>query len=133
MSSRLSVIFYIILCLELGVALIVLPWIPYGWLGLSLGDWGSNYFLVFAARKTGYYGLQTFVSSGWVRGAVSGFGVLNLGMGLWELVHFRQTVRAMDAGSDVPVVREEARKSSPVNATQSDKTDPLSDYRRPND
>src|SRR5712692_3694388 len=131
MSSRLSVIFYIILCLEIGVVLAVLPWVPQGWMGLS--DWGNNYFLLLAARKTGFYGLQSFMASGWVRGAVSGFGVLNLGMAFWEIVHFRQTVRAMDAGSDVPVVREEARKSSPVNATQSDKTDPLSDYRRPND
>ena len=131
MSSRLSVIFYIILCFEMGIVLTVLPWVPQGWMGLS--DWGNNYFLLLAARKTGFYGLQSFMASGWVRGAVSGFGVLNLGMAFWEIVHFRQTVRAMDAGSDVPVVREEARKSSPVNATQSDKTDPLSDYRRPND
>src|SRR5215471_686853 len=133
MSSRLSVIFYIILCLELGIALIVLPWIPYGWLGLSLGDWGNNYFLVLAARKTGYYGLQTFVSSGWVRGAVSGLGALNLGMGLWEVFHFRQAVRALDAG--LPSV-----ESSPQRKTQnqvsdapaSPKTDPLSDYPRRN-
>ena len=133
MSSRLSVIFYIILCIELGVALIVLPWIPYGWLGLSLGDWGSNYFLVLAARKTGYYSLQSFVSSGWVRGAVSGLGVLNLGMGLWELTHFRQTVRALDAG--LPSVESSRQKNSQNqigDAPASAKTDPLSDYPRRN-
>ena len=78
MSSRLSVIFYILVCIELGLALAVLPWIPYGWLGLSLSDWSSNYFLVLAARKTGHYELQSFVASGWVRGAVSGLGLLNL-------------------------------------------------------
>ena len=131
MSSRLSVIFYIILCFEIGIVLTVLPWVPQGWMGLS--DWGNNYFLLLAARKIGFYGLQSFMASGWLRGAVSGLGILNLGMAFWEIAHFRQTVRAMDAGSDAPVVREDARKSSPVNATQSDKTDPLSDYRRPND
>jgi len=131
MSSRLSVIFYIILCFEIGIVLTVLPWVPQGLLGLS--DWGNNYFLLLAARKIGFYGLQSFMASGWVRGAVSGLGVLNLGMAFWEILHFRQTVRAMDAASNVPAARENARKSSPVNATQSDKTDPLSDYRRPND
>src|SRR2546426_8854077 len=95
MSSRLSVIFYIILCFEIGIILTALPWVPHGWMGLS--DWGNNYFLLLAAHKTGY-GFQRFVSSGWVRGAVSGLGILNVAMGFWELIHFRQTVRALDAG-----------------------------------
>ena len=130
MSSRLSVIFYIILCLELGAALVVLPWIPYGWLGLSLSDWGNNYFLVMAARKTGLDGLQGLVASGWVRGAVSGLGVLNLAMGFWELFHFRQTVRALDAG--LPSVESSRRETAATNAAPSAKTDPLSDYPRRN-
>jgi len=37
------VVFYIILCLEIGIFLTVLPWWPQGMLGLS--DWGNNYFL----------------------------------------------------------------------------------------
>ena len=45
MSAKLSVIFYIILCLEIGIVLTLLPWIPQGTLGLS--DWGNNYFLLF--------------------------------------------------------------------------------------
>src|SRR5260370_21189356 len=109
MSSRLSVIFYIILCLELGAALVVLPWIPYGWLGLSLSDWGNNYFLVMAARNTGLYGLQGLVASGWVRGAVSGLGGFNLAMGFCEFFHFRQTVRALDPG--LPPVRSPPRNT----------------------
>ncbi len=96
MSARLSVILYIILSWEIGLALAVLPWIPQGMFGLS--DWSNNYFLLLAASKTGFYGLQTFVASGWVRGAVSGLGILNLGMAVWELTHFRQTVRALQAG-----------------------------------
>jgi hypothetical protein len=133
MSSRLSVVFYIILCLELGAALVVLPWIPYGWLGLSLSEWGNNYFLVMTARKTGFYWLPTLVASGWVRGAVSGLGVLNLAMGFWELFHFRQTVRALDAG--LPSVESSRRKTSETAATNvaaAAKTDPLSDYPRRN-
>ncbi|HEY2961229.1 MAG TPA: hypothetical protein VGJ37_02365 [Pyrinomonadaceae bacterium] len=93
MSARLSVIFYIILCLEIGIFLTVGPWWPQGMWGLS--DWGNNYFLLYAARKTGIQGLQAIVASGWVRGAVSGVGLLNLGIAIWEIFHFKQTVNAL--------------------------------------
>ena len=121
MSSKLSVIFYIILCLEIGIVLACLPWIPQGLFGLS--DWSNNYFLVLAARKTGFYGLQSFVASGWVRGAVSGVGLLNIGMAVWEIIHFRETVRSLDEGSA-------PKKVSPPNASQNPTADPLSDYKR---
>ena len=58
MSAKLSVIFYIILCLEIGIVLTLLPWITYGTLGLS--DWGQNYFLLYATRKTGVHALQNY-------------------------------------------------------------------------
>ena len=128
MSSRLSVVFYIIVCLEIGIVLTVLPWVPHGWLGLS--DWGSNYFLLLAAHKTGY-GVQRFVASGWVRGAVSGIGIVNLAMGFWELLHFRQTVRLLDSGP--PPVESSRQKFSGRPASdhaKSVKADPLSDYPR---
>ena len=130
MSSRLSVTFYIILCLEIGIVLTVLPWVPHGWWGLS--DWGNNYFLLLAAHKTGY-GVQRFVASGWVRGAVSGLGILNLGMGFWELFHFRKTVRALDAGlSSVENSPKQSVKPFIADDAQSVKADPLSDYPRRN-
>ena len=93
MSAKLSVIFYIILCIEIGIFLTVLPWWPQGMWGLS--DWGNNYFLLYAARATGIQGLQSVVASGWVRGAVSGVGLLNLGIAVWEIFHFKQTVTAL--------------------------------------
>lgn len=130
MSSRLSVIFYIILCLEIGILLTVLPWVPHGWLGLS--DWSNNYFLLLAAHRAGY-GVQRFVASGWVRGAVSGIGVLNLGMGLWEAINFRQTVRALDSGHpSVESSRRKVPESVAANDAQPGKADPLSDYPRRN-
>ena len=130
MSSRLSVIFYIILCLEIGLVLTVLPWVPHGWLGLS--DWGNNYFLLLAAHKTGY-GVQRFVASGWVRGAVSGIGVLNLGMGVWELINFRQTVRALDSGLlSVESSRRKVPERVAADGVKPAKADPLSDYPRRN-
>jgi hypothetical protein len=96
MSAKLSVIFYIILCLEIGIVLTLLPWIPQGFLGLS--DWGNNYFLLYAARKFGF-GLQSVVASGWVRGAVTGLGLLNLGMAFWEIFNFKHTLHALETNA----------------------------------
>lgn len=124
MSAKLSVIFYIVLCLEIGIVLTLLPWIPQGFLGLS--DWGNNYFLLYAARKTGLYGLQTVVASGWVRGAVTGLGILNLGMAFWEIFHFRQTLNALRGITSPAVV-------SQSNATQPAKANHVSDHERRDD
>jgi len=122
MTARLSVIFYIILCLEIGIFLTVAPWWPQGMLGFS--DWGNNYFLLYAARKTGYQGLQVVVASGWVRGAVSGVGLLNLGIAFWEIFNFKQTVQALQR----QLVGPQAKDVDPPNPT-----DNLSDNERQND
>ncbi len=97
MASRLTVIFYILLCLEAGIFLTLLPW----WQPWGMGDWGDNFFLVMVAQKTGLVGLQRAVASGWVRGAVTGVGLLNLAMAFWEMFHFNQTVRRFQ-GADAP-------------------------------
>ena len=123
MSAKLSVIFYIILCLEIGIALAVLPWWPHGMWGL--GDWGNNYFLLYAARKTGIQGLQTVVASGWVRGAVSGVGILNLGIAFWEILNFKRTVAALQ--------NETASAKRSTNDVRSATADHLSDYERHDD
>ena len=132
MSAKLSVIFYIILCLEIGIVLTLLPWIPQGTLGLS--DWGNNYFLLYAARKTGSYTLQTVVASGWMRGAVTGIGLLNLGIAFWEIFHFKQTVRALQesvepAGNS----KKEVERYYPSASSSSPKATDLSHHERPDD
>ncbi len=125
MSAKLSVIFYIILCLEIGIVLTLLPWIPQGTLGLS--DWGNNYFLLYAARKTGSYALQTVVASGWMRGAVTGIGLLNLGIAFWEIFHFRQTVAALQATVERPA---SARPDVFQSSTPPPRAADLSDHER---
>lgn len=92
MSSRLTLIFFILLCLEAGLFLTFLPWMSF----FGLGDWGDNYFLVYAVHLTGLQSLQQAVASGWVRGAVSGLGIVNLLMAAWEIINFRRTVRALE-------------------------------------
>jgi hypothetical protein len=121
MASRLSVIFYILLCLEVGVVLTVLPWYhPFG-----LSDWADNYFLLYAAQRTGLRGLQHAISSGWFRGAVTGLGVINLGMAFWEMLHFRQTVRALEGSQPEP-----ERKTSKRDVSQAETAGNLPDNQR---
>jgi len=121
LSAKLSVIFYIILCLEIGIFLSVAPWWPHGMWGIS--DWGNNYFLLYAARKTGIQGLQAVVASGWVRGAVSGVGLLNLGIAFWEIFNFKRTVAALQ--------KETSRSTN--HAAEASTTDRLSDNERHDD
>ena len=124
MAAKLSVIFYIILCLEVGIVLTLLPWYsPFG-----LSDWGNNYFLLYAAQKTGLQGLQHAVASGWVRGAVTGLGLLNLGIAVWEIAHFRQTVSALTG--ETTATKKQSPPSSPTNAAQPATTDSLPDNER---
>ena len=115
MSARLSVIFYIVLCFEIGLVLTVVPWWPQGMWGFP--DWGNNYFLLYAAQKTGIQGLQAMVASGWVRGAVSGIGLLNLGIAVWEIFHFKQTVTALQSQiTPAPATRNDAAQPTTTNS-----------------
>jgi hypothetical protein len=133
MSAKLSVIFYIILCLEIGLVLTLLPWIPQGTLGLS--DWGNNYFLLYAARKTGLHALQTVVASGWIRGAVTGIGLLNIGIAFWEIFHFKQTVHNLEQSPDLQT-RPKQDVALPYKVTKAPgtaTTPPLPDHERQDD
>jgi hypothetical protein len=138
MSSKLTVVFYIILCLEAGVVLTLLPWVrPFG----LMGDWSDNYFLVYAAQQVGLTGLQSAVGSGWVRGAVTGLGVLNLLMAFWEMAHFNQTVRGLQTQADAHAAAQRASRpaaaTAPAHADENDAPRPqrasdLPDNGRPN-
>jgi len=120
MASRLTVIFYILLCLEAGLFLTLLPW----WQPWGMGDWGDNFFLVMVAQKTGFVGLQRAVASGWVRGAVTGVGLLNLAMAFWEMFHFRETVRKLQ-GADAPTPAHAPKPEAPAATDPFPTTDTL--------
>lgn len=96
MVAKLTVIFFIILCLLIGVYLILLPWISFG----MIGDWGDNFLLAFVSAKTNLPVLQKTVASGWVRGAVTGLGILNLVIAFWEMANFKQSVRMLESGEE---------------------------------
>src|SRR5689334_12758588 len=94
MVERLTVIFFITLCLLLGIYLTLLPWISFG----IVGDWGDNYLLVFVAEKTGLPLIQQTIASTWFRGAVTGLGIVNLIIAFWEIAHFKQSVMMLQGG-----------------------------------
>ena len=86
MVEKLTVIFFIILCLLLGIYLILSPWTD------LFGSWENNYLLYLASERAGFSALQTLVASTWFRGAITGLGVLNLLIAFWEAAHFRESV-----------------------------------------
>jgi len=97
MVAKLTVIFFIILCLLLGVYLILLPWWTFG----IIGDWGDNYLLAVVSEKANLPILRKTVNSGWIRGAVTGLGILNLFLAFWEMAHFKQSVQMLEGKSEV--------------------------------
>jgi len=87
MVERLTVVFFIILCVLLGCYLILAPW-----------DALFGPLLVYLSDKTGAPIVQQAVASTWFRGAVTGLGALNILIAIWELTHFRQSVDLLSGG-----------------------------------
>jgi hypothetical protein len=87
MSVKLTIVFFILICFEIGILLVILPWIP-------SPSWSENYLLVLAADKVHWPWLALAMKSGYTRGAVTGLGVLNILLGVWEIINFKKTARA---------------------------------------
>jgi hypothetical protein len=76
---RLTVLMFVFVCASVGVFLVILPWRP---------EWTHNYLLL------SYPGLRQFIASGFVRGVVSGLGMLDIWIGFWEAVHYHEEKRS---------------------------------------
>jgi hypothetical protein len=87
MSVKLTIVFFILICFEIGILLVILPWVP-------SPSWNENYLLVLAADKMHWPWLAVAIKSGYARGAVTGLGLLNIMLGVWEIIYFRKTARA---------------------------------------
>lgn len=94
MVERLTVIFFIALCLLLGLYLVLAPW------DALFGPWGENHLLVFLSDKTGSVVLQRAVASFWFRGAITGLGVLNIIIAGWEIFHFNSSVKMLQNSNE---------------------------------
>lgn len=87
MSAKLTIVFFILICFEIGILLVILPWVPFP-------SWNENYLLVLANDKFHWPWLATAMKSGYVRGAVTGLGLLNILLGVWEIINFKKTALA---------------------------------------
>lgn len=124
MSVKLTIVFFILICFEIGILLVILPWV-------SSPSWSENYLLVLAADKIQWPWLALAMKSGYTRGAVTGLGLLNILLGVWEIINFKKTARAFQAewqgdesyppSFDAPGVRD---NRPPVAATTVDQTGP---------
>jgi hypothetical protein len=83
-----------------GISLTLLPWMSYG----GLTDWGNNFLLNYISQTLNLPILQQFVASGWVRGAVTALGLLNIFIAFWEMAHFSQSVQHLEE-KDAPVTQ----------------------------
>jgi hypothetical protein len=91
MSAKITVIVYILICFEVGILLLILPWTRY---------WEDNVFLYFITGNLNAAWVSTFLTSGYVKGAVTGLGVLNILAGLLDILKFRESVQALVALGD---------------------------------
>jgi hypothetical protein len=88
MSAKITVIVYILICFEVGILLLILPWTPY---------WEDNFFLYYITNKLNAAWVPTLLTSGYVKGAVTGLGALNILAGLRDIIKFRESVDALAA------------------------------------
>lgn len=72
---RIGVLLFVFLCATLGVMLMILPWRP---------EWSDNPLLL------PYPTLRAVVASGFARGVSTGLGVLNVWIGFWEAIQYRE-------------------------------------------
>jgi hypothetical protein len=74
-TQFLTHLFFILFCLEIGLVLLLLPWTHL---------WDNNYFFSVTTQWSELW------FSFYLRGAISGLGILNLWIGLTEIWHMRR-------------------------------------------
>ena len=71
---RLSLVVFVIFCIELGMLLAVLPWTPV---------WMNN------ALVANSPVLKSLLQGDFIRGLVTGCGMVDIWIGIWEAVHYK--------------------------------------------
>jgi hypothetical protein len=72
---RAGVLLFVFLCATIGVMLMILPWRT---------EWADNHLLL------PYPTLLSIFASGFTRGVCTGLGVLNVWIGFWEAIQYRE-------------------------------------------
>lgn len=79
--NRLLAVAFILFCFEIGVFLVFVPWSVL---------WDSNVLLAYSPQ------LRSFLLNNFVRGAVSGLGVVDVALGLFELAVFWKSLKIIN-------------------------------------
>lgn len=72
--QRVFVVVYVLFCIELGLVLIVLPWTRFWFSDGWTGQWPA---------------FQHWMQQGFIRGSVSGLGLIDIWLGVVEAVRYR--------------------------------------------
>lgn len=72
--QRTCLIIYVLFCLEVGLMLTLVPWTQ---------AWTHNTFIF------GSQWLRSFLQTGFIRGLVTGIGLIDIWLGIWEAVQYR--------------------------------------------
>ena len=78
MVNKALFVIYVLCCLEVGIFLLVYPWMRL---------WDQNFLLQYSSY------LRVVLLNDFFRGAVSGLGIANLILGAWEVAHFQRYFR----------------------------------------
>ena len=78
MVNKVLFVIYVLYCLEVGIFLLVYPWMRL---------WDQNFLLQYSSY------LRVVLLDDFFRGAVSGLGIANLILGAWEVAHFQRYFR----------------------------------------
>ena len=82
--ARLMMVVFVAFCIEVGLILVAVPWIP--------KLWHENSLLL------GYPTLRAWLANDFVRGAITGVGLLDLWYGVYEAVHYHDPKPGPSAG-----------------------------------
>ena len=78
MVNKVLFVIYVLYCLEVGIFLLVFPWMRL---------WDQNLLLQYSSY------VRLLFLNDFFRGAVSGLGIANLILGVWEIAHFQRYFR----------------------------------------
>ena len=112
MSAKITVIVYILICFEVGILLLILPWRP--------EYWEENFFLYYVTGKFNSTWVPAILTSGYVKGVVTGIGVLNILAGLRDLFKFRESVAALLSLGNGEPDKESVVKSISIESSSAD-------------
>jgi len=73
--ERVKLVLFVVFCVELGMVLLAYPWTSF---------WNENTLLYEYPR------LAIWLTKGWVKGMISGLGVVDIWIGVWQATQYRE-------------------------------------------